>query len=102
MGRAQGCGCEGSWGAERANNHEVRTRPQYGALVKASNKYKLTMAKGSAHMLRALRMREVGGGWDSTQVRRILGAQGRLPEARGGQGPTGFSRWDDEAGDRMA
>ena len=57
--------------------------------------YKLTVAKGSAHMLRALRVREMNGGGDSAQVRRILRAQGRLPEVKGSQGPQGFSRWDD-------
>ena len=63
--------------------------------------YKLTVAKGSAHMLRALRVREMNGGGDSAQVRRILRAQGRLPEVKGSQGPQGFSRWDDAVDERL-
>ena len=32
-------------------------------------------------------------------MRRILRAQGRLPEVRNSRGPQGFSRWDDANGE---
>ena len=82
-----------------ANNHEAKATLPKGASTKAPKMYKLTVAKGSAHMLHALRTHEVGGSRDSTQVRRILRAQGRLPEVRSSQGPRGFSRWDDANGE---
>ena len=82
-----------------ANNHEAKTPLPKGASAKASKQYKLTVAKGSAHRLRALRTREVGGSRGSTQVRRILRVQGQLPEVGGSQGPQGFSRWNDAAGE---
>ena len=62
-----------------ANNHEAKATLPKGASTKAPKMYKLTVAKGSAHMLHALRTREVGGGRGSTQVRRILRHKGDYP-----------------------
>lgn len=81
-----------------ANNHEAKATLPKGASTKAPKQYKL-MAKGSLHMLHALRTCKVSGGRSSTQVRRILRAQGWLPEVRSSQGPQGFSQWDDANGE---
>ena len=58
----------------------------------APKQYKLTVAKGRVHMLRALRTREINGAAGSAHMRRMMRAQGRMPEARH---PQGFSRWDE-------
>ena len=58
--------------------------------------YKLTMAKGCVHMLRSLRAQEINGSAGSAHVRRIMRAQGRLPEARH---PKGFSCWNEVMGE---
>ena len=55
-------------GGPSANDHQGKVWLQKGAPFKASKCYKLTVVKGSAHMLRALRAREVSGSRDSTQV----------------------------------
>ena len=82
-----------------ANNHEAKATLPQGASTKAPKMYKLTVAKGSAHMMHTLRAREVGSSRGSMQVHRILRAQGRLPEVKGSQGPRGFSRWNDANGE---
>ena len=75
-----------------ANNAEAK-----GQAPNAPKTYKMIVAaKGSVHMLQALRAREVNGSARSTHVRRIMRAQGRLPEARH---PNGFSRWDEVEGE---
>ena len=50
--------------------------------------------------MRALRMREVNGAAGSMHVRRMMCAQGHLPEAsRPASHPQGFSRWNEAMGE---